>query len=131
MKNLKPFLLASLAVAVLPLSAAQYVFVPGNDRLETKVCIAAAENNLSKYKSRVRLLSNQKKPQYRVVARKLTCNDQNLASFARQYNADETASFISRYSNHEVIIRREISHINEQLITPELDSDKVIYVTVN
>ena len=129
MKNLKTLLLATAATVALPLSAAQYVFVPGNDRLETKICIAVAENNLIKYKHKVRLLSTKRRPDYDVVANTLQCNDQSLASFALKYEADRTAAFISRSLEHEVIIRREISEAKES--SKSLADDEIIYVTVN
>lgn len=129
MKNLKKLLLATAATVALPLSAAQYVFVPGNGSLETKICIAAAENNLAKYKHKVRLLSTQKAPTYRVVANNLRCNEKSLAKFAMTYDAEKTAAFINRFADHEVIIRREISATSES--SKSAADNEIIYVTVN
>jgi len=129
MKSLKTLLFAVVAIVALPVSAAQYVFVPGNDSLETKICIAAAENNLMRYKHKVRLLSTKKTPTYRVVANTLRCNDTSLAKFALKYDADKTAAFIGRYVDHEVIIRREISAASES--SESVADDEIIYVTVN
>lgn len=129
MKNLKTMMLATVATLAFPLSAAQYVFVAGNDSLETKVCIAAAENNLTKYKKKVSLLSTKRTPTYRLIANTLRCNDKNVANFASHYGANKTAAFIGRYTDHEVIIRREISAASESSI-PVAD-DEIIYVTVN
>jgi hypothetical protein len=131
MKNLKSITLAIVATVALPLSATQYVFVPGDNSLGTKICIAAAENNLPKYKRQVRLTSVKKVPDYRIIANTLTCNDQNLARFAMQYQANKTAAFINRYSEHEVIIRREVSDASNVLESVVEDDDKIVYVTVN
>ena len=129
MKNLKTLLLATIATVALPLSAAQYVFVPGNDRLETKICIAVAENKLIEYKHKVRFLSTKRIPIYKTVANTLRCNDKSLVNFALKYDADRTAAFISRSLDHEVIIRREISAAGES--AKSATEDKIIYVTVN
>ncbi len=130
MKNLKTLLLAIAATTALPLSAAQYVFVPGNTSVETKICIAAAEDNLSKYKSMHRLLSS-KRSVYSIVANQLKCNDENVASFAKHYDANRTANFINRFTDPSVIIRREISDVGRQSIVPNMGDDEIVYVTVN
>jgi len=128
MNNVKTLLLAACVTTALPLSAAQYVFVAGNDSMETKLCIAAAENNLKKYKKTARAFSLNKSV-HQVVANKLSCNDQNLASFAWKYGAADTAGFIGRYTESGVIIRREISDASKS--TNSALDDQTIYVTVN
>ena len=130
MKNVKTLLIAIAATTALPLSAAQYVFVAGNDSLETKVCIAAAENDLGKYKKATRALSLNKSI-HKTVANDLSCNDQSLVGFARRYNADKTAKFVGRYTKHDVIIKREISDANSSAKSDSLEDDKIVYVTVN
>ncbi len=131
MKNLKTLMLTIVATTALPLSAAQYVFIPGDNSHGTKICIAAAENNLPKYKRKVNLATVSRIPEYRTIANTLRCNDQSLASFAMQYEANKTAAFINRYSQHEVIIRRELSDISHPPVASELNDDKIVYVTVN
>ncbi len=133
MKKTKILLLAVVAAAALPLSAAQYVFIPGNSSIETRLCIAAAENNLGKYKRTARLLSSRKTV-HQMVAKKLSCNEQSIGSFAQLYDADRTAAFIGKYSKHEVIIRREISDVsdvNSKVALKDQDDDRIIYITVN
>lgn len=126
MKNIKTLLVAIAAAAALPLSAANYVFIAGNDTTETKLCIAAAEDNLKRYKKTARALS-MKKSIHRTLAEKLDCNDQSVLAFAQEYDAHSTAGFISRYSKEQVIIKREVSEVAKASI----DDGKTIYVTVN
>jgi len=108
MKKLNTLLVGFVAAAVLPLSAAQYEFEAGDSSLETKICVAAAGNNLSQYKNAVDNLSSRHSI-HRIVANKLTCNKMPIASFARMYDADNTVNFLAKYSDHNIIIRREVS----------------------
>lgn len=129
MKKMKYLLLTMVAVSSLPLSATQYVFVPSNDRIETQICIAAAENNLSKFKNKVLALS--RKPSiYRAVARKLTCNNQSIADFAFKYDANKTVKFLDRHSQHDVKIRREISAAKKLFEANENSLERIVYITV-
>ncbi len=129
MKKIKYLLLSAIAASALPLSAAQYVFVPGNDRIETQICIAAAENNLSKFKNKAQALSRNAGI-YRKVANNLTCNDKSLADFAFQYDANKTVKFLDRYSKHNVKIRREISENKKRFKENESNPERIVYVTV-
>lgn len=129
MKKIKYLLLSAIAASALPLSAAQYVFVPGNDRIETQICIAAAENNLHKFKSKSLALSRNAGI-YRTVAKKLTCNNKTVADFAFKYDANKTVKFLDRYSEHDVKIRREISENKRLLESTESDPERIVYVTV-
>jgi len=108
MKNAKILILAIAATAALPLSAAEKKFVATDDSIETKICIAAAKNNLRQYKRTVDSLSHRKSIQ-RKVANKLLCNDENVYGFAKRYQADKVAGYLSRYVKHEVTVKRELS----------------------
>lgn len=129
MKKTKYLLLATIAASALPLSAAQYKFVPGNDRVETQICIAAAENNLSKLKNKS-LAMSRNAGIFRTVAKKLTCNNKSIADFAFKYDADKTVKFLDRYSTHDVKIRREISENKKRLEENETNPERIVYVTV-
>ncbi|MEP1742448.1 MAG: DUF3718 domain-containing protein [Kangiellaceae bacterium] len=129
MKKIKYLLLATIAASVLPLSAAQYVFVPANDRIETQICIAAAENKLSKFKHKAKALSRDSGV-YRTIAKKLTCNEQPIADFAFQYDANKTVKFLDRFTGHDVKIRREISENKKRLEENETNPERIVYVTV-
>ncbi|MBV1911670.1 MAG: DUF3718 domain-containing protein [Kangiellaceae bacterium] len=128
MKKVTYLLLSTLAAATLPLSAAQYVFIAGDDSVETRLCIAAAENKVMKFKNTARLVSSSKSIN-RKIARKLKCNDQTIADFAYQYDAYRTVKYLDRYLDHDVQIRREISEAKKTNIPTE--QDQVVYVEVN
>jgi hypothetical protein len=129
MKKFKYLLLATIAASALPISAAQYKFIPANDRVETKICIAAAENNLAKFKSQAMALSRNVGV-YRTIAKKLTCNDKTIADFAYQYDANKTLKFLDRFSQHSVDIRREISEHRKLQQANENDKQRIVYITV-
>lgn len=129
MKKIKNLLLATIAATALPLSAAEYVFVPANDDIETKLCISAAENKLHKFKRQAGLVSHTHTV-YRTIAENIQCNDKSIADFAFQYDADKTLKFLDKYRNHDIEIRREISALKESKNLNDADSDKIVYITV-
>lgn len=130
MKNTYKLALATLVFTAVPASAAQYVFVSGNNSAETKICIAAAKGNVHRYKISAKSLSNRANVQ-QLIANKLTCNEQHIAEFARQYGAVKTANYISRYAKHGIIIKREISEVSGVSKPIASIDNEIIYVTVN
>jgi len=135
MKNIKKSLAGLALLVALPLGATNYVFIAGNNNLDTKLCIAASQDNLSKYKRIARALSPNRL-EHRMLSHKihthlaanLQCNNQSVLAFARQYDADRTSSFLTRYSEHEVLINREISQLSP--VGQNID-DATVYVLVN
>ena len=135
MRNIKKLLAGITLLAALPLGATNYVFVAGNDNLDTKLCIAASQDNLSKYKRVARTLSPNRL-EHRMLSHKihkdlaanLQCNNQSVLAFARQYQADKSAKFLSGYSEHEVLINREVSQVSEADLNID---DSTVYVLVN
>ena len=81
------------------LSAHQRTYEKTDESFETKICVVAAKNNLSKYKRIVKRYSSRKivVSLHRTLARKLKCNDQTLHEFAVSQNAKKTAKYISRF----------------------------------
>jgi len=123
-------LFAGLALlAALPLSAANTIFVAGNSHLESKLCIAAAQDNLGKYKRVARVLSPNRL-EHRLLAHKihrhltesLNCNGQDVVAFSKRYKADRMSKFLSRYSEHQVLINREISQLSKPMLKSEKSS---------
>ncbi len=129
MNKIKTLLIASLALSALPLSAAQYKFVPANNTIETHLCIAAAENNLSKFKNKAMALSRSAGV-YRVITRKLTCNDKSIADFAFTYDANKTVEFLDRFRKHDVQVRREISEHKKLRDAKDSGKERIVYVKV-
>jgi len=108
MKNLTKTLIGVTSLLALPAMAGQTSFDAGDDRIETQICIAAAENNLGKYKRTVEKLSKRRNI-HSIVANKLSCNNESIADFAYTFNADKTANFLANYSKHKITIKREVS----------------------
>ena len=111
MKNTTKSIVGLAALIVLPATAGQVEFSAADDRTETKICVAAAANNLYQYKQKVESLSHRKNI-HSIVANKLSCNGQPILKFAAAYNADDTAEFISKYSNYKITIEREVAKLD-------------------
>lgn len=115
-KNLKlislPLLFASSAACSIASAHENVSFDPGDKSYETKICIAAAENNLLKYKRAIDSLSPRKNRAVlnRVVAEKLKCNGMSVGEFALTNRADKTAQYIAYYTN-DVELKRLASRI--------------------
>jgi len=108
MKKLTKTLIGLTSLLALPTMAGQTTFEAGDNRIETQMCVAAAENKLGKYKRMVDSFSSRKNI-HSIIANKLTCNSQPIANFAYSYNADKTAEFLSNFSKHRITIKREVS----------------------
>lgn len=126
---LLPLALAYTATA----SAGNYKFVAGDASDETKLCISAVSNNVSKYRKQVSDFAKDTKVvvrKHRLIANNLECNDMNIARFAHNYGADKTADFISRYVRKSVSISRETASI-EAPESKSSDKPTVIVVSAN
>ena len=112
MKIIQSSLLLVVLLAANPAPVVATEFIAGDKSLETAICVAAVNNNVYKYKSSVGKISNfQPLPNHnqKIVANRLKCNDQNIASFARYYGATETAKYISRFLIRRVQVSRDVA----------------------
>mgnify|MGYP000527461510 CR=1 FL=1 len=100
MKTATTLLLTAATAFAFSASAATYKFVATNDRPGTLLCVSAAENNLLSYKG----MSKRYRISQRYVANNLTCNGENIATFAATYGATKTAAYINRYHKGKVSI---------------------------
>ncbi|TQV87811.1 DUF3718 domain-containing protein [Aliikangiella coralliicola] len=131
MKLVKLALASVAAVMSLSASATNYVFVAGNDTAETRICVAAVQNDLLSYRQEVKKFtgaSPNSNRQHTLIANKLNCNDKNVALFARKYGAEKTANFITRYLRKTVSIRRDIANLKVEDLDKSGET-KVIVVT--
>ena len=131
MKFVKFGLLSVAAALSFSANAGDFLFKAGDQTTETKICIAAAENNLKQYRDTVKKLSVQTPMRVKnniAVANGLKCNQDDIAVFARKYGANDTAAHISRYLTRNVSIRRDVVEVNmpEKATLPQ-----VIVVTAN
>ena len=120
MKITKYLLIPALATVALSAAATTYVFVPANDRISTKLCVAAANNKVSTYRN----VEDMSRLSSQFITNKMTCNDQDIVSFSAKYGAMKTAAYIDRHNKHRVTITDLASAIKPK------NSDEVIFVTV-
>ena len=120
MKFAKYVLIPALATVALSAAATTYVFVPANDRVSTKLCVAAGNNKVSTYKH----VEDMSRLSSRYITNKMTCNDQDIVSFSTRYGAMKTAAYINRHNKHRVTISDLASAAKQN------NSDEVIFVTV-
>lgn len=133
MKFVKTALLTSALLISSTASAGNHTFVAGDASVETKLCLAAVNNNLAKYRKQVKSFAKDTKItalKHRVVANNLKCNDEKVAIFANNYGADKTSEFIIRHMRKSVSVSREVAVI-DRLESNELDKSNVIVVTAN
>ncbi|TQV72090.1 DUF3718 domain-containing protein [Aliikangiella marina] len=128
MKLLKLSVLAVGLAGTSVAMAGSQQFIAGDKTKETAMCIAAASNNVQDYKSLVenyRTTSLVKVRDHQLFANKLTCNDVNIAKFARQYGAEKSAKFISKYLDQNILIRQDIAN------TQPINTSKTIVVSAS
>lgn len=125
------FIASTLTLAA---NASETKFVAGDKTLETQICVAAVQNNILKYRQSVRKISNfQPLPRHnhKIIANRLTCNDQNIASFARSFGAEDTARYISRYLIRRVDVSRDLAISRSDEDSLNQKEPETIIVTAN
>ena len=100
MKITKFILLPIAAVLSLSANATPHKFVPTNNDLTTELCVAAASNNLSRYK----FIAKHSRLKRSYIADQVSCNNQNIVEFAIHHNALKVAAYINKYKKHQVTI---------------------------
>ncbi|WNC69373.1 DUF3718 domain-containing protein [Thalassotalea nanhaiensis] len=112
----------ALLIGATPVTlASQYKFVATDKDPNTKICIAAAENNLLRY---MRLVKHHGFT-YQVIADHLKCNEQNIADFAYSFSSTRTAKFIDAYRKDSTSFSNVAVHSPSQIN----QGVKVIYIT--
>ncbi|MDP2561948.1 DUF3718 domain-containing protein [Psychrobium sp. 1_MG-2023] len=119
---LKLAIITSLTLSSMAVTATTYKFIPGNNEVGTKLCVEAGSNDLKGYRSEMRShrLNNRR------IANNLTCNGENVASFAERYNALKTAAHINKFRKNRVTITDLAANKS-----PQTSDTEVIIVTVN
>ncbi|WDE03719.1 DUF3718 domain-containing protein [Thalassomonas viridans] len=100
MKPAITMLLSAVAAFAFSANAATYKFVATNNEPGTLLCVSAAENNLFDYKD----MAKHYRVNQRYIANNLTCNGEEIASFAAAYGATKTAAYINRFHKGQVKI---------------------------
>ena len=128
MKLLKLGVLAVGLAGTSTAMAGGHEFIAGDKSKETAICIAAASNNVRVYKSLVenfRSSSLVKVRDHQLFANKLTCNEVNVAKFARQFGANDSARFITKYLDQNILIRQDVAN------TKPFTAPKTVLITAD
>lgn len=133
MKTAKLLLLSAVATTSFAASGTPYTFVAGDNSVETKICIAAVQNDVDNYKNTVKLIpvTRQRVNIHEIVANKLSCNDQDIFRFAQQFSANNTTAYISQFLDKRVLITREVSSLSSTPAPLKMGKNKTIIVTAN
>ena len=104
----------------------KYVFKAMDKSLDTQLCVACANNNLSKLK---RLLRRDELGAYN-VAMNLNCNNQDITNFAAQYDANKTAKYLNKFAPMKYKVDADNIEIIDLAYNQSLaQSVRVIYVS--
>ncbi|WDE13473.1 DUF3718 domain-containing protein [Thalassomonas haliotis] len=100
MKPVITVLLTAAAAFAFSANAATYKFVAANNLPGTKLCISAVKNDLIGYKD----MAKRYHVRHKYIANNVTCNGEEIASFAAAYGATRTAEYINRFHKGKVSI---------------------------
>lgn len=145
MKNLT-WQATALATVLLGYSAQaenMYSFVAGDGAKETKLCVLAAEGDLSKTKAYMRNLREYSRPSYttssklntrtKVVSASIFCNNMNLIDFIARYNpGSETFDYFNEkgYPDYRLtvdIVDDRISKFRQK--SKQIQSPQLVVIT--
>lgn len=104
----------------------QYKFIASDNSFATKVCILAGSDN----KGKLRRAKQFSFDSGRTIANTVRCNDMNIASFAKKYNAMNTFNYLNRLTRAS--IRDYDTKVEVQDLTTAVNDNndvvQVIYV---
>ncbi|MEW6997783.1 DUF3718 domain-containing protein [Colwelliaceae bacterium BS250] len=101
----------------------RYQFQGIDNSLNTRICVAAGNNNISALKVLSRLDQNG----MRDIAENLTCNDKDITNFAAQNGALKTTKYLSLHAPKKYKVNVENVEIQDLAHYPN-HKIKVIYV---
>ncbi|WP_196140401.1 DUF3718 domain-containing protein [Aliikangiella sp. G2MR2-5] len=132
MKFQKISLLAVASLLSASTMAGNYVFVPADDSVGTQICVAAAENNVSKLKdkiSKVPIITKFESKKLSVIAKNQNCNDVNIVKFAQMYDANDTTKALAKYLHRTVTVRQDITSVDKAF--PKVASNKPQIIVIS
>ena len=96
-------------------NAQSYEFVATDNKVETKFCVHAGNNDASKVKSLLRQMDIRKRKEN---INAIQCNDMSVAKFAYKYGAADTFSYLNTLSFGSNKVRtsvsiRDVARLNE------------------
>ena len=96
----KQIIISLIAAATVSFQAqaAEYDFIAEDNSATTRLCIAAATDDVAEVRKQVRNLRTAPHIQYKTVVNSVRCNGEVAASFAHTYGAMETFSYLFKYT---------------------------------
>jgi len=96
---MKKFTLISLILFCCSINTYAAEFVAGDNTHETKICMAAVNDNTQVMVSKLRMLSIKTALRYRSMINIIECNGQFIGNFTKKYHAENTSAYLAKYTN--------------------------------
>ena len=130
-------LVAASISSILMVSSAQavtYKFIAKDNSRETKLCVLAGSDETIKLKQKIRNfpIFNRARPNARLIANKVKCDDMFMMNFASKYIANNVANYLDKWTypkNKNIDTSVTIKDIASLSIKDDF-SDEVIKVYV-
>lgn len=103
----------------------KYQFKAADNSLDTRMCVAAANNNLIRLKQAARMADLGIKG----ITRKLACNNRDITHFAATYGADKTTKYLSKKAPKKYKVNLGDVEITEIAQNSSSGIVQVIYVS--
>jgi hypothetical protein len=102
MKSYVHTAISMLICVSFPVAAEEFEFVADDHSKQTKLCVAAASNDLVALKRSIRSLRRSPHEKTQVLVDSVRCNGVTPTRFARQYKAADSLAFLNQHSTHRV-----------------------------
>ncbi|MEW6998754.1 DUF3718 domain-containing protein [Colwelliaceae bacterium BS250] len=117
--------LTNIALFATAQDSIKYVFKGADNSLDTRMCVAAASNNLRRLKGAVRMDGYG----IRYITRFLICNDQDITNFAAKYGTYNTTKYLNRYAPKKYKINSDEVEIIDLVHQSSSGQVEVIYIS--
>ena len=132
MKTSIQMTLFAFALFSLHAQAAQFTFVAEDSSHQTRLCIAAASDDMKSLKREFRRLRQGTTLRHDSVISSVRCNGESAAKFAQRYGAAETLAYLNRFSDEKYPLQEPNVSLREIVDSeqPSSPSDAIV-VRVN
>lgn len=117
--------LTNIALFATAQGSTKYIFKAADNSLNTKICVAAANDNLVGLKKTSRLdrfgIKN--------ITRHLKCNDQDVTNFAATYDAYNTTLYLSKMAPEKYKVNLSQVEITDLARNSSSEHSQIIYVS--
>ncbi|WNC67939.1 DUF3718 domain-containing protein [Thalassotalea nanhaiensis] len=111
--------------------ASEFKFIASDNKITTKICMAAVTDNTKVMISKLRMLSRRGSAlSFRTFVNSMQCNNQYIGNFAKTYDAQNTSDYLDRYTNKWNKNRQTKVTMKDLANERRKDKDKTIVVLV-